>query len=255
MNKFICSTFSTTALCAAIALAAPAANASVTTNVYSNITGLQLWVGTNDLMTAEAPGSYSGLAFSGSATDLNNDGHIDTSNLRLDGQVDFVANGLSIRLTLGLTDGDFAQRSGITFRGGNIQVDVQTTSGYFPYATIDASTTNLGFLASQPGHLASDVSGQTTAGITRNALPGLWDGVIGGTGFDRAVGVFTLLGQTVGFYMEGTIESYPILDTQPGEPGLLVFDAPEVPLPAAAWLFGSSLAGLAGVRGWRTRHA
>lgn len=218
---------------------------TITSSVYSDITALQLWVGPVDIMTHEAPGSFN-LAFGGSATDVDGDGYIDSANLLLYGLVDFTVNGLNIRLDFDLQDGGYAAGSGITFRGGTIGVEINTSSGWIPYSTIDASSTNLGFLANQPGHLAEDVPGQITAGIVRDTLPGLWDGVIGSASFNRGAGAFTLLGQMLGFYMQGTIGAFGILDPQPGEIGQLHFGPPQVPVPAAAWLFGSALAGFAG---------
>jgi hypothetical protein len=238
---------------AALAATLPiGANAASTAGVYSNITNIQLWLLTTNLMTAEAPGSFSGLQFGGTAYDLNDDGYIDSADLTLTGLINFTANDLDMRLTLNLANGGYEPGSGITFTGGNVQIDIQTTEGWIPYPAIDASTTNLGFLANQPGHLADIFPGQTTAGIVRDALPGLWDGAIGGAGYNRAVASFVLFGQTAGFYMQGTIGAgFP---NEEG-PGSMLFGPAEVPVPGAVWLFGSALAGLAGAGRLRGRSA
>lgn len=218
-----------TAVAASMATGAQAA----VYNVTSNITGLNLYAfGNQDLMTAEAPGYFTGLAFGGTATDADDNGSIDSSALTLGGEVGFTAAGLNIRLTFNLNNGGYTPGSGVTFAGGTVQVDVQTTNGYVPYSTIDASTTNLPFLAGQPGHWADTYPAQTTAGLLlapgTSALPGLWDGVAESAGFNNAVSALTLLGTTSGMFMDGTITVAP------------------VPVPGAAWLFGSAVIGLAG---------
>jgi hypothetical protein len=221
----------------------------ITSSVHSDITDVQLWLGSTNLMTREAPGYFNDLAFSGTVTDQNLDGYIDSANLQLNGVIGFRVNGLDARVNLGLTNGGYVQGSGIMFAGGDMQIDVYTTEGWIPYGVIDVSTTNMNFLAGQPGHMASYYYGetdQTTAGIVRDTLPGLWDGVIGSASFNRAAGVWSVLGQSIGFYMQGTIEAYAVLDPQPGEPSQLHFGPSEVPVPGAVWLFGSALAGLAG---------
>jgi hypothetical protein len=231
-------------------MAVTGANAySITTNVHSDITGVQLWLGQIDMMTHEAPGYFSNFEFSGTATDANYDGYVDSANIQLNGVIGLTINGLNARLTFGLANGGYVPGSGITFRGGGILVDVQTTEGWLNYSTIDAGTTNLGFLAGQPGHMVPYYGAdQTTTGIVRDALPGLWDGVTGSPGFDRAAGAFYILGQPIGIFLEGTIYAERVLDPQEGEPSSILFGPPEVPVPGAIWLFGSSLLGLAGIR-------
>lgn len=208
---------------------------AATYNVSSNITAVGLYLADSDLMTAEAPGYISGFGFGGTATDADNNGSIDSAALTLTGEQGFTANGLQIRLTYNLSNGNYAAGSGVTFTGGTIQIDVNTpTYGYVPYSTIDASVTNLPFLANQPGHWSAQYPSQTTAGLllapgTTN-LPGLWDQVANSATFNNGVSALTLLGQTSGMFLQGT----------------MTLAAPEVPVPAAAWLFGSGLIGLAG---------
>jgi hypothetical protein len=226
------------------------ANAATTGGVTSNITSIQLWVGDVELLTHEAPGFFSNLAFGGTAQDLDDDGYIDSANLTFNGLVGFTINGLNIQLDFNLHNGGFVSGSGVTFQGGGIGVSIQTTSGWVPYGAIDASVDNLGFLANQPGHMAWDFPDQTTAGIVRDTLPGLWDGDADSASFNRAAGSLVLLGQSVGFFMEGSIMA-PNLEGV----SAMRFGPPEVPVPAGAWLFGTSLLGLAGARRLRNPPA
>lgn len=233
-----------------IASALPAvANASASGFVSSNITAMQLWAfGNTDLLTAEAPGYFNNFQFGGIATDVDDDGFVDSANLTLTGEVRFRAAGLDTRLTFDLNNGNYVPGSGITFTGGDVLMEMYSlSSGWVPYSTIDAATTNLGFLANQPGHFVDHYPGQVTAGIVRNALPGLWDGVPGSAGFNRAATSFILFGTSVGLYLEGSIVPQ-VLDGPD-----MSFGPAEVPVPAAAWLFGSGLAGLAAVQ--RRRRA
>lgn len=225
-----------TAVAASLATGAHAA----VYDVSSNITGLNLYAfGNTDLMTAEAPGYFTGLQFGGTATDADDNGSIDSSAVTLVGEVGFTAAGQQIRLTFNLSNGTYTVGQGVNFTGGTVQVDVNTaTSGWIPFSTVDAATTNLPFLAGQPGHWADEHPEQTTAGLllapgTTN-LPGLWDGVVGSAGFNNAVSSLILLGTSSGMYMDGTVT----LTAQPV--------TPEVPVPAAAWMFGSAVVGLAG---------
>lgn len=217
------------------------ANAAYTTMVYSNITNIQLWLGQSNVMTAEGPGSFSGLQFGGWAQDMDDDGYFDSADLTLTGLISFTVNTVPVRLTLNLADGNYVQGSGITFTAGDIGVELQGSDGWIPYSPIDASIDNVGFLANRPWGFPV----QTTAGIVRNALPGLWDGEIGSFGFNRAVGSLEVVGLSMGFYMQGEIATgFP---NEPPTTGPL-FGSPEVPLPGAAWLFGSAVVGLAGLR-------
>lgn len=196
-------------------------------------------------------GYFSNLEFGGWATDADNDHYVDSADLTFTGELGFVINGLNARVTFDFQHGGFQPGQGILFTAGSMQLDVLTADyGWTPYSIIDVATTNMPFLAGQPGHMTNyDPNGQTTAGVVHNALPGLWDGQIGGTGYDRAASVMQVLGVPIGIYLEGSIT--PNDDTEPR----MQFGPPEVPVPAAAWLFGSGLAGLAGARGLRRRQA
>lgn len=220
-----------TALAATLALDAHAATYAY---VSSDISNVQLWLGDMDAMTAEAQGTFTGLAFGGTAIDLDGDGYVDDANIYFGGLMNFTVNTINVRLTFNLYEGGFAPGSGIAFENGNVLIEVEDGSGWVPYGSIEASTTPIGFLANQPGAFPD----QTTAGIVRDALPGLWDGQPGSEGFNRAAGTFELLGQHVGFFMEGQINAW-VMDAP-----AIAFGPPEVPVPAAVWLFGSALMGL-----------
>jgi hypothetical protein len=218
-----------TAIAASVATGA---NAATTYNVTSNITNIQLWLPSpsTELMTSEPGGSFTGLQFGGQAFDANDDGIIDSSSLTMTGVVNFTAATLPIRLTFDINNGTYSA-NGTTFTGGTIQVDAYTTeAGWQAFSTIDASATNLPFLAGQAGHLGTNSTAGLLLAPGTTALPGLWDGQQpSGVGIDNAVSALTLLGNTSGMYLDGTITLTP------------------VPVPAAAWLFGSAMLGLAGV--------
>jgi len=231
-----------TAIAASVATGA---HAATTYDVSSNITGLQLWLGSNNLLTAEPGGYFSGVQFGGTAYDANDDGIIDNSNVTMTGEVGFTAAGKPIKLTFNLSGGNYAAGSGTTFSSGNVDVQLYTNlnTGYdpanddfewIPFSTIDASTTNLPFLAGQVGHLGTNSTAGLQLAPGTHALPGLWDGQDPGVGIDNAVAALTLLGNSSGMFLDGSTT-------------LTAQAAPAVPVPAAAWLFGSAMAGLVGV--------
>ncbi|MEH6591250.1 MAG: VPLPA-CTERM sorting domain-containing protein [Halioglobus sp.] len=108
---------------------------------------------------------------------------------------------------------------------------------YNPFgAPIDACVDNLAFVATIGGGVAvpglQNIAGlQLVPGVSDP--PGLCDGGFGGTGFHDAVVALTVLGTSVGMFQAGTIT---------------LTEVAAVPVPAAAWLFGSALLGLAGVK-------
>jgi hypothetical protein len=236
-------------LCAAIATSlSPTVSAATNAVVSSNVTGLQLWLSTTEMLTYENGGYFTDFKFGGTATDLDEDGFIDAANLTLTGVVGFQANGFPVRLTYDLGSGRYILGAGVTFDSGTVQIDVYSTGEWSPYNSIDATLSNQPFLAAQPGHLLYSGYGydQTTAGIVSGTLPGLWNGQIGGAGFNGAVHTTYLLGFMAGMFIEGTL-SATVLDGS-----RLYFSPAEVPVPGGAWLFGSALVGLAG---WRRRRA
>jgi len=200
-------------------------------NVSSNITAVGLYLQDIDLMTSEAPGYITDFKFGGTATDADDNGSIDSSSLTLTGVQGFTVNSLPIRLTYNLSSGGYVAGTGVTFTGGDILIEVLTTEGYTPYGTIDASTTNLPFVANAAGHWADVYPGQTTAGLLlapgTNPFPGLWDQIPNSGTFNNGVAALTLLGQSSGMFLQGDITL-------------------AVPVPGAAWLFGSAVLGLAG---------
>jgi hypothetical protein len=199
-------------------------------NVSSNITAIGLYLGDIDLMTSE-PGGFQDIQFGGTATDADDNGSIDSAALTLTGEQRFTVNALPIRLTYNLNSGGYVPGSGVTFVGGGIFIEVQTTEGYIPYGTIDAATTNLPFVANVPGHWASAYPSQTTTGLQlapgTTALPGLWDQIAESSSFNNGVSALFLLEQNAGMFLQGDLNL-------------------EVPVPGAAWLFGSAVLGLAG---------
>lgn len=224
---------------------ATGAHAATTYAITSNITGLGLFAfGNTNLLTSEPGGYYSGIVLGGTAVDVDDNGSIDTSAVTLAGEVGFVAAGLPIRLTFGLNSGAYTVGSGVTFSGGTVNVEAYVESytdeengyvdytGYIPYSLINAAETPLPFLAGQPGHWVDLYPSQTSAGLLLapgvNVLPGLWDGVPESAGFNNAVASLVLLGTASGMFLDGTVT------------------LTEVPVPGAAWLFGSAMLGLAG---------
>lgn len=222
------------------ASAATGAHAATTYDVSSNITGMQLWLGQTELLTAEPGGYFTGVQFSGTATSSNDNGIIDSANISMTGVTGFTAAGLPIKLTFNIGNGNYTPGSGTTFSSGTIQVDAYSDVNYgtgnppdyqwAPFSTIDASTTNLPFLAGQVGHLGTNSTAGLLLAPGTHALPGLWDGQIPGVGINNAVSSLTLLSNTSGMFLDGTITL-----------------TPQVPVPAAAWLFGSAMVGLVGV--------
>lgn len=227
-------------LASAVAVAFSGAANAVTYTVSSNITALQAYVGTSNVMTAEPGGYFSDLKFSGTANDVDNNGTIDSSNIAMTGEVGFQINGIVGRLTFNLGTGGYMAGVGTTFSSGALLLDVYDYSvGWQPFEIIDVSNNNLLFLAGQPGH--ANEGPQVTAGLLlapgTHGLPGLWNGVVNGPGWNNAVGTLPISGTDVGLFLDGTVT------------------LTEVPVPGAAWLFGSAVLGLAGTaRGRRTRR-
>ncbi|HSB95542.1 MAG TPA: VPLPA-CTERM sorting domain-containing protein [Spongiibacteraceae bacterium] len=239
-----------------IACLTTGASASTTYNVTSNITGAQLWMSTLNLISAEYDGSYTGFAIAGTATDEDEDdnGSIDSSNLTLAGAVFFTGGGLPpININFNFTDGHYAAGSGVTFTAGGIagffygtEDDAEVTPppytySWLPFPVADVSDAQPVFINGATGAYADNAaspysglapSSQTLAGLLlapgTTALPGLWDGVVNGAGFNSAAGKAIVLGTMAGLYLDGNLTLTP----------------QAVPIPAAAWLFGSGLIGL-----------
>lgn len=226
---------------------------ATTYDVSSNITGVKLFIGTEDLLQPGLAGYFTGFKFGGTAIDADNNGTIDGAALTLVGEAGFNLPP-PIKFTFNLGSGNYAHSSGTTFSSGTVQADTLANVNYgisdtvdyqwVPFSTVDASTTNLLFLAGQPGHLiirdpdTGEIINQlnTTAGLSlvpgTHALPGLWDGQFDGEGVNSSLGHFMFSGYDTGVFMQGTITLTP----------------QAVPLPPALWLFGSSLVGLVGAK-------
>ena len=201
-------------------------------DVSSNVTDIQLWLGfgnTNAVTTQT-------ITIGGTAEDSNDDGVLDSTALTFGGQVLFDAAGVDVQVTFAMTDGTLGA-DGTTYTGGNIIVhtDAHDGLGFVLFDTIDVAANNIPMLASIGGGAAVP-GAQNTAGLNvdigTTALPGLWNGQFGGAGFNSGVAAVTLLGNTAGMYLAGDVT---------------LTETSEVPVPAAAWLFGSALVGLAGV--------
>lgn len=195
--------------------------------VHGNVSEMQLFIVNEDIL-APASASFSGMTIGGDTV----------TGLTLTGDMIGYSTAAYIGLSWNLTDGmrqGVNGAGGTSFQGGTIEVSASTDGGtsWFYIETIDASVTAVDFLAGQPGHFVADPAVQTTAGLVVDdagygTLPGLWDLIIFSDGWDSAAGQLYMFDQTWGIFMEGSV-------------------AP-VPVPAAAWLFGSALLGLAGMR-------
>lgn len=224
-------------LAAAVASAVSTVQAAPVT---SNITGLGLWLGNIDffnapLVTEPTNGYAQNIAVGG---DTN-------TGLTFTGYMLFNA-GMDVRVTFNLSAG---QRQGVNgaggtiFTGGNVDVDTNLGdgSGWVDYAIIDASVTNIAMISGANTHVydPNDPNSPScptvcTSGLVVGdaagvyAMPGLWDGASLAQ-LQGEVAAMNLLGFTTGLFLQGTVT------------------VQEVPVPAAAWLFGSALVGMAGV--------
>lgn len=234
------------AIAAAVAAAAISLQSNAALyNVSSNVTGNQLFIGGNQDALLSAGGSWS-LAIGGTI-DITLDGlggyTVNSSNLTYQGVQTFTAGPL-VRLTYDLSQtsdpSNYVNGVGTTFNAGTILIETKTPSDtdFVPYATVDASATPLAFTASPDGGHA----GQARAGLLLEngaiagdgsitvALPGLWSPAsFFNPTVENSISGVTLFGNSAGVWAAGDIT------------------LTAVPVPAAAWLFGSALMGLAGV--------
>ena len=194
--------------------------------VSSQIDTVQLWSGFSSFNTTVTQD----FEIYGTAQDTNNDGSIDQSNINFDGQVTFNAANVDIRITFALTDGNYSTTGniGTSFHSGSILIET-LNNGIYEEFEVANFTENTPFSMQQSTNYG--VAGQPTAGLTltpgSNNLPGLWDGIYGGQGFNNALSGFSLFATNGALYTAGTIT------------------VEEVPIPAAGWLFGCALLGLA----------
>lgn len=211
-----------TALVAAISLASSTGAHAVA--IYGDITALQMTLGTSDLIGNTQ--SDFDLAIGGTTEAVAITGWVTVFNAWNYTQMIWDLQG-------GIRQGTNGS-GGTLFTAGSIVINTSTDGGntYNYFDTIDVSTTNLPFLANQDGPIAPAPT-QTTAGLViddagYSTLPGLWDLVYFSDGWNNAVSSLSLFGNTGGLFMEGSV-------------------AP-VPVPGAAWLFGSALLGLANLK-------
>lgn len=223
------------------------AHAATTYNVDSNITGAQLWVGDANIIAAAPGGYFSDLRIAGTAIDTDDDGAIDIAQLTMTGTIVGYASGLGLKQTFDLQDSRYIAGSGVVFEGGIILNEAKSDEAGVPdwesaednfYPAYDPFL----MLKGLPGHYSAIYNSppQQTAGLLlapgTTALPGLWDGVAGGAGYDSAAVVYQQFGVNLGLYLQGTMT------------------VAAVPLPAGAWLFASGLIGLAGAGRKRRRR-
>lgn len=209
------------------------ANAATHYTVSSSITNVQVWAGTTELIDNpynNGPGSAN-LALGGTATDLDDNGSIDSTDLTLTGEILFsIATNNDTRLIWNLSGGEKVT-GGTNFTSGTLSTQSNDGSGWTTFVSYDASYRNIAFYDQYGGHLGiGQVAGLNIDAPGTTALPGTWDGQIYGTGFDNLVSNFTFLAQPTGLWLGGSVE------------------LTQVPVPAAAGLFGSALLGLAGIK-------
>jgi hypothetical protein len=216
----------------AAAVAATVSTGAQAVGVTSNVTGAQLFLGFVDVL--QTGGVTAPITIGGDTV----------TGITFGGQAVF-NSGPDVRITFDLQDGarQGANGAGGTiFSGGTINIETDTGTGYASYAVVDASDadgqgigTNIAFLSGVDGHL-QPVPTQTTAGLViddagNGTLGGLWDAAFFGTNFNNAISAVSLFGNSAGLFLEGSVSAAPSA----------------VPVPAAAWLFGSALVGLAGI--------
>jgi hypothetical protein len=194
------------------ATVATGAQAQQKYEISSHITATQLWLGGTDLV-ALPTGFSNNLEFGGFAYD---DGvNPLSSQVTFHGSATFDAGGGMgpvIRLTFELSKGGNTvggPNPGVTFTGGEIQIDYFAGAGWLPYATVDAATTAIPFKANLTGHLGTNV----TTGLILNpaavtvSLPGLYDGTPATEDF--AVSAISLFSTQAGLFMKGTFTMTP----------------------------------------------
>lgn len=235
------------ALAAAISATVSVSAEATIYSISSSITGSQMYVsraddqvsntmtfgGTINIDTDGYWGSEWAIAVdqAGAATTLTGSQGISTGNTVF---------------TYGLTGA--SSSGGILFNSGIVDVE----AGGTPYATIDASVDNIHF-DSAGTYLSHPIGGIDMSGGWVNgdgtitiALSGLWPGSQPLGYYDnsaaaaQATGGATLFGNSALIFLEGE---------------LTLTQVSEVPVPAAAWLFGSALIGLVGLKRKKQRES
>lgn len=212
-----------TQLALAAAVATTLSTGANAVAITSNITDFQFVIGTVNILD---PIGVNWMDIGGDTV----------AGVTLTGELTLYTAGTHVYLDWQLTDGmrqGLNGAGGTIFEGGYIYLSTSTDRGatVTPFDTVDVSVTNMPFLADMNGHIAPAPT-QTTAGLViddsgNGVLPGLWDLQFFGSGFNNAAALTLLVGSSSALFLEGTVSP--------------------VPVPAAAWLFGSALLGLAGM--------
>lgn len=225
------------ALAAAIAATTSVGAQATTYNISSTLTGSQLIFASDDQ-------SSNTMVFGGTVEiDGVGAGNAWTVSAAQGGAVATLTGTQSI--TTGTTDLNYnlpgsSSANGIIFDNGNIDI----IAGGTPYGTVDASVDNIRFDNGSTWQTLPiggiDMSGGTINGdgTITIAFNGLWTGpqpmgyLDGPAAATQATGGATLFSSDALIYLEGE----------------LTLSVSEIPVPAAIWLFGSALLGLAGIR-------
>ena len=223
--------------------------------VESDVTDVGLWLGANQLVGSVNGDSGQGQI--GTHTDIKIGGDTVTG-LTFTGSMAFDVAPASIKiffdLKQGIRQGDNGA-GGTIFELGTILVLQQAVAGvgeFLPFGEpIDAALEGgLSFESGNHGSInvrnPADTFGgcdgtqfeQCTAGLIvaddgTTTFAGLYDGQVFSEHWNDATSALTLLGNTAGIWFEGEVTMIQVA---------------AVPVPAAAWLFGSALVGMAGLR-------
>ena len=207
-------------------------------------------------------GAY-GFNISGTVTYDDTDGSVLDYNLLFNGGMNINAGGLVGYMGFLEATGDYVNGQGLTINQGHFDA----TFGYYPSGMIDLSSTQ-----------SFDESGNEILDGNGNSVPSALGMVAGSTFYYDASSILclppgTIVSQNPGFIVEagGPLDGSPItinfagygtnaqdaLNVSVGNAVLFGLDVPTnmggsltlqaVPVPAAAWLFGSALVGLAGI--------
>lgn len=228
-------------LAAAVSAAASVGAQATTYNISSNITNSQVMMGNIDAEdfntfvfggSIEIDGSGSGSAWTVAANQLG-------AEATLTGSQTFTTGPAVLNYDLMGS----SSANGIVFDDGHIDISFGATL----YDTIDASIDNVLFDSASnwepdPSIGSLPIGGINMSGGTINAdgtitiaFNGLWTGSI-----DTLADFDIMAAQTTGIFTYGPDTGLIMLE------GELTLTA--VPIPAAAWLFGSALMGLAGLK-------
>ena len=214
-------------LALAAALAATLSTGAQAVMVESDLSNAGLWIATNNKFNGEALKFNDGVAEGNFAV-----GGDTVTGLTFTG-LGIFNGGPDVRVNFDLSGGMRQGDNGVggtMFTAGTITIDVDAGEGYQQYQIIDvAAEGDLPFLSGQDGHLVS--GSQITAGLVvddaGNGSFTAWNGGFFDPTWNNALSVMTFFGGAAGLFVDGTVSA--------------------VPVPAAAWLFGSALVGLAGI--------